>query len=222
MAKETKRVFPQMPVKHWWALRKKFKQSIPGRVTANYLATILNMKEDSARANILPPLKQMGIIDEEGKPKERAADWRDDIHYPKVCKKILAEMYPKDLLDAVPDPTQNKDSASRWFANHTHAGTVAVAKMVACYTILSEGDPSKAPEIKSVKPKTKGKGKKKKETDQFKPEKKKIDLNRKVENNTKEQVPQICINLQVHISSDASSDQIDQIFASMAKHIYRR
>ncbi|MBZ5636149.1 MAG: hypothetical protein LAO55_23720 [Acidobacteriia bacterium] len=34
--------------------------------------------------------------------------------------------------------------------------------------------------------------------------------------------PDLNINLQIHISADASADQIEQIFASMAKHIYRR
>jgi hypothetical protein len=33
--------------------------------------------------------------------------------------------------------------------------------------------------------------------------------------------PDVNINLQIHISADASSDQIDQIFASMAKHLYK-
>jgi len=56
-----------MPIKHWWSLRDRFKQSIPGVVTANYLATVLNMQVPSARGNVLPYLKQMGIIDEEGK-----------------------------------------------------------------------------------------------------------------------------------------------------------
>jgi hypothetical protein len=34
--------------------------------------------------------------------------------------------------------------------------------------------------------------------------------------------PGININLEIHISADTSPDQIDQIFASMAKHIYKR
>lgn len=34
--------------------------------------------------------------------------------------------------------------------------------------------------------------------------------------------PDLNINVQIHISADASTDQIEQIFASMAKHIYRR
>lgn len=219
MAKKIPKFFPRMPVKHWWTLRRKFQQSIPGTVTANYLATILNMKEDSARANIIPPLKQMGIIDDEGKPKDRATEWRDDQQYPKVCKQILTEIYPKDLRDAVPNPTEAKKSASRWFANHTHAGTIAVGKMVACYTVITEADPTKAPKPKSAEPKTKPTRRKKPETQKVTSEKETIDL---AENNAKAKLPQIFINLQVHISSDASSDQIDQIFTSMAKHIYRR
>lgn len=222
MAKEAQKVFPQIPVKHWWALRRKFQQSIPGTVTANYLAATLNMKEDSARANIIPPLKQMGIIDEEGKPKDRATKWRDDQQYPHVCNELLLKIYPKDLRDAAPNPTQDKSSASRWFANHTHAGKIAVGKMVACYTVLTEADPTKTPKSKSKESTTRRKPKKKKETIQVETEKKTSGLKRDTENNSKEKLPQICINLQVHISSDASSDQIDQIFASMAKHIYRR
>jgi hypothetical protein len=38
----------------------------------------------------------------------------------------------------------------------------------------------------------------------------------------KSETPELHINLQIHISSDSSADQIDQIFASMSKHIYRR
>jgi len=43
-----------LPIAHWWALRRKFKQSIPGVVTDNYIATVLNMDVTSARANVLP------------------------------------------------------------------------------------------------------------------------------------------------------------------------
>lgn len=102
MAEEGKTNYPMMPVKHWWALRNKFKQSIPGTVTENYLATSLNMELKSARANILPFLQQMGITDIEGKTLDRAKQWRDDIEYPTVCAQILEDCYPVDLRDAVP------------------------------------------------------------------------------------------------------------------------
>lgn len=84
-----------LPVGHWWTLRKKFKQSIPGVVTDNYLATALDMSVGSTRANVLPFLKPLGIIDDEGRTTGRAKLWRDDGHYPEVCKAIAAEVYPK-------------------------------------------------------------------------------------------------------------------------------
>jgi hypothetical protein len=49
---EQKKSFPMLPINHWWTLRKKFKQSIPGVVTDSYLATVLNMQVNSARANV--------------------------------------------------------------------------------------------------------------------------------------------------------------------------
>ena len=49
--------FPMLPGAHWWALREKFKQSIPGVVTDSYLAAALNMEAKSARANVLPDRK---------------------------------------------------------------------------------------------------------------------------------------------------------------------
>ena len=42
----------------WWALRKKFIQSMPSRVTENYLAGILNIAASTAKLTIIPPLKK--------------------------------------------------------------------------------------------------------------------------------------------------------------------
>lgn len=41
------------------------------------------------------------------------------------------------------------------------------------------------------------------------------------ETNSNQRGPDININLQIHISSDATPDQIDKIFESMSKHIYK-
>ena len=34
--------------------------------------------------------------------------------------------------------------------------------------------------------------------------------------------PEVHIDVQIHIDSTASADQINQIFASMARHLYQR
>lgn len=225
MVDDKKGSYPLMPTGHWWTLRKKFQQSIPGIVTDSYIASVLNMKEASARANILPSLKQVDIIDENGRAKERAKQWRDDAQYKKVCSDIIKEVYPQELLDACPDPISDKESAERWFANHTGSGQVAVRKMVSFYSLLSEADPEKATEQKA-KAKTKNvKDSKKSPTKQ--PSLKQGTRNPNVEDKRQfiersNSVPSMNINLQIHISADASPDQIDKIFESMAKHIYHR
>jgi hypothetical protein len=225
---EEKKSFPMLPIAHWWALRKKFKQSIPGVVTDNYLATVLEMGVNSARANVLPFLKTLGIIDEDGKTLERAKQWRDDEHYTEVCKAILSEVYPGDLLEAVPNPAQDRAQAQRWLANRTGAGEAAVGRMAALYAVLVEGDASKQPEQEKTG-RTRKAGQ---EPGRTEPEEKTstgaplaaATGQRGVTNSFQQpqQPPGININLEIHISADATPDQIDQIFASMAKHIYRR
>jgi hypothetical protein len=222
---EAKKSFPMLPIGHWWSLRKKFKQSLPGVVTDNYLATVLDMKVDSARANVLPFLRQLGIIDEEGKTGERAKLWRDDEHYPEVCKAILDEVYPGELLDAVPDPNQDRSKAERWFANHTGSGEGAAARMAALYSVLVQADTSKAPDERTRKAGQEQSGIKREKKTVAKQEQSPR-ASEQAASSSKQMplpaAPGININLQVHISADSTPDQIDQIFASMAKHIYQR
>jgi hypothetical protein len=230
MAEEKeKKTFPMLPVGSWWELRKKFRQSIPGVVTDSYLATVLNMQAGSARNNVLPFLKQLGIIDEEGKTGERARLWRDDQHYPEVCKAILNEVYPEELLHAVPDPNADRERAERWFANKTGTGQVAARRMVAMYALLAEADASKQPDREKKDRPRKGAAEQPIRAQRRVPDgpvtppspnPSTTEHQHRVNNG--QQVPGININLQVHISADATPDQIDQIFASMAKHIYPR
>jgi len=228
MAKEKKTSFQMLPVAHWWNLREKFKQSIPGIVTDNYLATALNTQPRSARANILPYLKDIGLIDQEGKTQDLAKAWRDDKQYADVCKKIRDNLYPDDLIAAVPTPSEDREAIERWFANHTGAGTAAVRRMATIYITISEADVSKKPDKKAkkqgAKPKAKVPQKKQKDNTggktaerQSPPPPAPTPLAPSASG-----APGLNINLEIHISSDATPDQIDKIFESMAKHIYQK
>ncbi|HEV2398150.1 MAG TPA: hypothetical protein VGS27_14485 [Candidatus Sulfotelmatobacter sp.] len=228
---DQKKSFPMLPVGAWWTIRKKFKQSIPGVVTDNYIATVLAMRVESARGNILPYLKDLKIIDEEGRTGERARLWRDDGHYPEICKAIASEIYPEDLLQAVPDPTTDRASAERWFANHTGLGEVAARRMASLYTIIMEADASKEPDTEKKKERpASGDDSSRRSTPRAvaRPERDRVKEGAPITHieqppRSKEPpAPGININLQVHISADATPDQIDQIFASMAKHLYPR
>ena len=216
---EQKKSYPMLYISHWWALRKKFRQSIPSVVTDSYLATVLKTEAKSARANVLPFLKTLGIIDNEGKTGERAKEWRDDARYPAVCKSILQEVYPQELLDAVTDPTQ-REQAESWFSHKTGAGEGAVGRMAALYSVLLEADASKQPDEKAERARPEKKVEKKPVAAVPAP----VVVEKPAPNNVTNlpQIPGININLEIHISADSTPHQIDAIFASMAKHIYQR
>lgn len=225
MATETK-FFPNIPVMHWNNLRTQFKRSIPGTISSNYLATVLDMTETSAKANILPSLRQIGLLDNEGKTnQDLAKKFRDDELYPKFCDEIIKKIYPQGLRDAFPDKDLNRDRIKKWFMNHTSVGDSAAGRIVAFYVALVEADPNPTTTTSSTKPKD---AKPKVVKTETKPEPK-IKQEEKPETKTppagsghKQNFgPDLNINIQIHISSDASPDQIKSIFENMAKYVYK-
>ena len=216
---EKKITYPMLPLTHWWRLREKFMQSIPGTVTANYLSSVLNMKERSARVNVLPYLRQIGIIDEDGKVLNRAREWRDDVQYPELCATIAKELYPTELLEAVTDPADRK-SAERWFRNSTGAGNTAVERMTRFFSLLLEANPETKPQSRKAEAKKRPSNVRSKKRGSN--EASSVQMHEESEKLGEENAPSVYINLQIHVSSDATPDQIDKIFESMTTHIYQR
>lgn len=214
MPEEQKQTYPVIPAKHWWALRKRFQQSIPSAVTPGFLATTLGMKESSAKTNVIPSLVMMGIIDQEGTPTERAKKWRDDIEYPEICSEIRNELYPQELLDAMPGPTVDRPAVERWFATRTGVGQAMANRFAVIYELLAT---MAIPEKRKTSPtpaKTKSPPKQRSTRSEESPAK---EVEKPVVFSGVG--PSIHIDIQIHISPDAKPDQIDQIFASMAKHL---
>jgi hypothetical protein len=219
-AEEAKKTFPMLSGSHWWKLREQFKKSIPGVVSDTYLASVLDVQKNSAQANILPALRSIKLIDENGKTQDIAKEWRDDTKYPSVCEKLLKNIYPQELFDTCPNPLSERENVKRWFAHTTGTGESAVLKMVSLFLILVEADPKKTTDAQANK-KTERKipeKAKKKIAEAPLIQKTKIPEESASKDKTS---PDVYINLQVHISPDATSDQIEKIFESMAKHIYR-
>lgn len=157
----------------------------------------------------------MEIIDQEGKPAERATRWRDDENYPEVCREIRSELYPQELLDAVPGPSVDRPAVERWFASRTGLGQTAVKRFAVVYELLTS---AAIPERREARRKpTKRKPPTKKEAETGVPIKLgAAGAEAPLFSGT---VPSIHIDIQIHISPDVKPDQIDQIFASMAKHL---
>jgi hypothetical protein len=220
--------YPRIPAKNWWVVRNRFKQSIPPSVSPNYLATLLGITERGAR-NVLAPFRTVGIIDEEGDTGDRANRWRVDDEYPKVCEEIRKEIYPEELLSAVPDPKADFEAAVLWFMRETGVGQGTARQMAKFYQLLTEADPSQGQDITSSKVSRSGKPKKRAKTAKRKESEEKPSEDSHVFDAgvpaagpaaSEQPAPAIHIDIQIHISPEASTDQIDQIFASMARHLY--
>ena len=224
---EKSKYFPNIPVIHWINLRTQFKKSIPGTISSNYLASILGMTEASAKANISPSLRQIGLIDSEGKTDpELAKKLRDDTLYPKFCKEVIEKIYPEELIDAFPDKTADREKIKTWFMNHTGVGDSAARRIVAFYVALVEADPNSVNSTPNTsKPKeTKSKVVSPASKPIVKTEEKiakEIESPSIQHNNRQNPGPDLNINIQIHISSDASQDQIKSIFENMAKYVYK-
>ena len=219
--------YPAISEKAWWAIRNKFKASIPSVVTPTYVKTLLSMANDnSANSNIIVPMKRLGIIDDENKPTALANDWRIDEKYSAACDTMLKKVYPTELLDLFPDKDIDKPSGRTWFMSQG-VGQAAADKMVALFTLLKSGE---IKDSKTTKKQQSNPAQSKKSTSK---NSNKVQLESSnspshIENNTARynvvgaSQPNLHIDLQIHISPDSTPEQIECIFASMAKHLYGR
>lgn len=237
MADEKKKGYPKIPRNNWFLLRDRFKQRTPERVSPSYVASALSMGEASASANIIPPLRAFGLIDEAGKPSDLAYDWRDDSKYAEVCKQILEGTYPRELMDLYHDASTPAKNIEGWFARDAKVGQAAARAYAATYLMLLEADLTKAKEQNGSKAKAGN------PTDRPArapaPAKAAKAVVAAATPNAAEAVkpaaehtgtsddggarrgfsPKLHVDIQIHISPDSSPEQIDKIFESMAKHL---
>ncbi len=214
----TKKSHPKLPAKNWWMLRERFKRSVPQTVDADYLQSVLNLSTPGSAANLIGPLRTVGLIDDEGSPTDRALDWRDDSAYPAVCEAIVADVYPDSLRSAFPEPAKDTEGVVNWFSRNTGAGTSASRAMAGFYTLLAEADPSQRAPKPNEAPKKEPNAR---ASSKSKPSRAKgaaatkNDLDRSTRTD-----PEVNLSLQIHIDPSASAEQIDQVFKSMAVHLY--
>ena len=221
-----RQTYPFITATAWWALRRKFNQSIPNQVTPRYLVSVFGGSEATLRRNVLQGLKIVGLVDEDGVTTEKAQRWRDDTTYPEVCSRIVNDIYPEELQSAAPGPTVDRAAAKRWFMVSTRCGEPAGRRMAAMYALLVEanpvaGDEAKVNKLKKVMgPKSKRPATPSDGPQQPQPASNRHDPPRARVDNLN--MPEMRLSLEIRIDASVTPEQIDQIFASMAKHLYRR
>jgi hypothetical protein len=229
---ETKKIsYPMFPQKAWWTLRKIFYQRLPGEVDGDYLASVLGMQLERAQ-DLVSPLRKMGLIDENGKTTDRANNWRFNEEYKAVCEEIRQEIYPQKLLDAFHDPASiSRTALENRFKNDARVGDSAAKQMAILYLLLLRADPSEQDAATNSAPKQPAKGNRRQSAAakaSVSAAKQVVQANGHLSNaeestphqtrHTRDNGPSLHVNIQVHISPDASTEQIDHTLASMAKH----
>jgi hypothetical protein len=215
-----KQTYPYIPETAWWQLRSQFKKTIPNTIGIGYIQSLLSITSKSAANHIISALKQLGIIEEDGKPSPLANDWRNDEKYKELCNKILVKIYPNELLDLFPDGESESSKIRQWFMNTNSVGQNAAYKLASTFQLLQNGqikqnnEGSKVSKPKQILPK-------KVPSAVASPPPALINtFQDHVDDKSHAKLPTMHIDLQIHISPESSIEQIDGIFSSIAKHLY--
>lgn len=190
-------------------LLSKIKQvGVPQKVTYAWLKTIGFTSSNDG--SLLGILRVTGLIDSSGTPTERWSQFRGA-----RGKEVLGEGIRQgyfELYAVYPDAhTRSNTDLEHVFSSSSKAGKQTIQKAVSTFKNLAaeaeftnsavEGEARFEAEILHTSV---------------------TDQKTAARAGAKSNAPSLHIDIQVHVSSEASAEQIDQIFASMAKHLYGR
>lgn len=179
---------------------------VPTKASIRWLKSIgFTSSNDSG---LLGVLKFIGFIDSASGPTEHWKNYRG-ADYKSVLAKAIVTGYT-ELFETYPNANERDSSdLESFFSTRSTAGKQAIAKTVTTFQKLcSEADFSAvAPEGPSAPEPGRAVG---------------LPPAGAGVKGALQATPSLHIDVQVHISPEASPEQIDQIFASMAKHLYRK
>jgi len=219
--------YPMMSEKNWWLLRDRFKASMPAAVSANYIKSLLTLSSDvSANNNVMVPMRRLGLLDDENKTTALANEWRIDSTYNKACNAMIKTVYPQELIDLFPEKTVDRSVAKNWFMGHG-VGNRTADSMVALFTLIKNGEIKEKPNKTTTTTKKPQQKSKVARTNNDAPKVHDVnpspvapiikDANTPANTGNR---PNLHIDLQIHISPESTPEQIETIFACMAKHLY--
>lgn len=177
---------------------------IPPAVTQKWLKTIGFTSSNDG--SLIGVLKQIGFVDQGGAPTDRWTHYRGP-KSKQVLGAAIKDGYA-DLYAIYPDADRRtRPELEGVFGTSTKGGKEVISKLVSTFrqladeAIFEEGDTAPAqPQVSAHA------------------------LHAPVATSSVAAAPPgtpaLHIDVQIHISADSGPDQIDQIFASMAKHLY--
>jgi hypothetical protein len=213
--------YPKLGMTAWRTLRVRAAQAPSTKFTSATVAAILGHDSpESAAQNVVYPMQKLGLIDENGTLTDRGNKWRIDASYAEACQEILDHIYPPELAGfTTADGGPDKAMVTRWFLQKF--GDSNAKQMATTYVMIAD---KKVPEAidKEAKPRAKrqqtngapvraGKSAASAEA---------VTLVSPAPAAPPVVRPAIHLDFQIHIAADTKPEVVDQIFASMAKHLY--
>jgi len=193
-------------------------------VSDNYLIAQLNVQATAAQ-QYLRELKKVGLLDEEGKPTEAAKRWRFDDTYREAADEILHTAYPNDLIELAPPGDNDRQKAVRWLMQAADLGEGAARNKAATYFMIGSNEPpSDAVASKNTRSAPRAAAQKKEASPRKSPtllesKKSSAEPPHNPGGGSADAAMPLNVNVQIHISADATTDQIEAIFANMKKYL---
>ena len=216
MAENGKNRFPQIPATVWWGVRAILSRTPNAVLDERFLGIQLKVQEAAARQYIAE-LTAVGILNDEKKATPLALEWRIDGTYSSAVEKLVKKIYPQALLDLAPHGEGDRQKATNFFMREG-LGQGAAGNKAATYFMIGSPTPNESP----VRSQEKSAPKSTRSTQRVRPAGGQFSENppRSLSGRESADGIPLNVNVQIHISADATSDQIESIFSAMRRYLY--
>ena len=213
--------YPQIPSTVWWGVRSLLQRSPNATINERTLGIDLDVQETAAR-QYLSELKRAGILDEDSRPTPLAQKWRHDDTYADAVQEILALVYPAELMQVAPPEAGNRQKVISWFTR-AGLGVGTAGNKAATYMLLGSESPNEPP-TRGAANSQKGvartpQGSKRTTISTAQPSSSRGNPAPEKQAVQTGLIP-LNVNVQIHISAEASSEQIESIFSAMRRYLY--
>jgi len=221
--------YPQIPSTVWWGVRSILQKTPSVTVDERLLGVQLGVQEVAARAYI-NELKSVAILTEDGKATSIAQKWRIDDTYREAVDQIINTVYPEGLIHLAPAGSAERQKVVSWFLREG-LGQGAAGNKAATYLLLSSPTPNET--YRATSKPAQGEGNQRVRSPRNSPNEspKNSDISKDASSHRggERKAPSgrvssdflpLNINVQIHISADAGTEQIESIFQAMRRYLY--
>ena len=222
--------YPQIPSTVWWGVRSILNRTPNVTIDERLLGAQLSVQEVAAKAYI-NELRHVGIVTDEGKATPLAQRWRLDDSYGDAVAELIQAAYPEGLVHIAPPGEAERQKVVSWFQREG-LGQGAAGNKAATYLLLSSPTPNDAPKAApksgQTDSNTRARTPRRQASSGQTSNIAEADTAREIGGREQKNPPPgrsadafpLNVNVQIHISADAGSEQIESIFQAMRRYLY--